>query len=146
MTGIERSRGPAAAKNRRSRQASERAVLSRFLLRLAPRERQVFEALDTPLAIQGFLDSIPYSSDPFYRSPARVLRDRRGHCFDGAVFAAAALRRIGHPPLLVDVYAERDDDHVLAVFREGRFWGALAQSNFVGLRYRDPVYRSLREL
>ncbi|MBI3271386.1 MAG: hypothetical protein HYZ53_20515 [Planctomycetes bacterium] len=96
--------------------------------------------------MQAFLDSVPYSADPVYRCPRSVLRDRVAHCFDGAVFAAAALRRLGHPPLLVDLRAVRDDDHILALFtRHGRF-GAIAKSNFVGLRFREPVFRTLREL
>jgi hypothetical protein len=65
---------------------------------------------------------------------------------EGALFAAAALEFHGHPPLLVDLEAVRDDDHVLAVFRSRGLWGALAKSNFSGLRYREPVYRTLREL
>jgi transglutaminase superfamily protein len=104
--------------------------------------------LDSPAAIQTFLDGIPYSTDPFYRSPKRVVRDRKAHCFDGAVFAAAALRRLGIPPRIVDMLPEegRDDDHLLAVFLVERRWGAIAKSNFVGLRFREPVYASLREL
>src|SRR5439155_793750 len=73
-------------------------------------------------------------------------RERVAHCYDGALFAAAALRRLGHPPLLVNMYAERDDEHLLAVFKQAGHWGAVAKSNFVGLRYRDPIYRTLREL
>jgi hypothetical protein len=65
---------------------------------------------------------------------------------DAALFAAAALRAQGHPPLIVDLEAVRDDDHVIAVYRRGGRWGALARSNFSGLRSREPVYRSLREL
>ena len=65
---------------------------------------------------------------------------------EGALFGAAALRMLGHPPLLLDLEAERDDDHVLALFRQGSHWGAIAKSNFAGLRYREPVYRTLREL
>ena len=103
-------------------------------------------SLDTPFRVQQFLDSIPYSDEKIYRCPARVLDDRKAHCFDGAVFAAAALRRLGHPPLLLDQRAVRDDDHVLAVFRRNDRWGAIAKSNFVGLRFREPVFRSLREL
>jgi hypothetical protein len=102
--------------------------------------------LDSPAAIQAFLDEIPYSADPFYRCPARVLRDGKAHCFDGAVFAAAALRRIGFPPQIVDMLAERDDDHVLAIFRIDGAWGAIAKSNFVGIRFREAIYASLREL
>ncbi len=109
-------------------------------------ERRTFARLTIPDRIQSFLDSIPYSSDPFYRCPRRVLRDRLAHCFDGAVFAAAALRRLGYRPLLVDLRAVRDDDHVIAVFRRHGRVGAVAKSNFVGLRYREPVFRDLREL
>ncbi|HXK58428.1 MAG TPA: transglutaminase domain-containing protein [Acidobacteriota bacterium] len=109
-------------------------------------ELKLLQELDTPAKIQRFLDSIPYSTDPIYRSPRSVLRDRRAHCFDGALFAAAALRFLGHPPRIVDLKAVRDDDHLLAIFkRKGRF-GAVAKSNFVGLRFREPIYRSLREL
>jgi len=113
---------------------------------LGKRQRKLWAALDSPPGIQAFLDSIPYSTDKFYRCPLRVLRERKGHCFDGALFAAAALRRIGHPPRIVDMHAERDDDHLLAVFQKGRLWGAVAKSNFVGLRFREPVYLTLREL
>lgn len=109
-------------------------------------ELAVLAPLDSPVKIQQFLDDIAYSTDPIYRSPRSVLRDHKAHCFDGALFAAAALRRIGFPPLIVDMQAVRDDDHILAVFRSGPCWGAVAKSNFVGLRFREPIYRDLREL
>jgi hypothetical protein len=109
-------------------------------------ERRALARLDSPAAIQAFLDSVPYSTDNRYRCPLSVLRDRRAHCYDGAVFAAAMLRRIGCPPRIVNLYAERDDEHLLAVFRVAGYWGAVAQSNFVGLRYREPIYRTEREL
>ena len=111
-----------------------------------PRELRVLGRLSDPVVIQAFLDRVPYSADPVYRSPRSVLRDRKAHCFDGAVFAAAALRRLGHVPLLVDMRAVRDDDHIIAVFRRDGHFGAVAKSNFVGLRFRDPVFRNLREL
>jgi hypothetical protein len=110
------------------------------------RELGALARLSDPARIQEFLDGIAYSADRFYRSPRRVLADRKAHCFDGALFAAAALRRLGHPPLLVDMRAVRDDDHIIAVFRRGRTLGAVAKSNFVGLRYREPIFRTLREL
>jgi hypothetical protein len=127
---------------------SEPDALGRFLAALDAAERQLFCGLDTPAAIQAFLDSIPYSADPFYRCPRRVLRDRRAHCFDGALFAAAALRRLGFAPLVVDLYAEpeRDDDHLLALWQRDGCWGAVAKSNYAGLRFREAVYQSLREL
>jgi Transglutaminase-like superfamily len=117
-----------------------------FEAALTTSERKVLARLDSPAAIQSFLETVPYSTDGRYRSPLSVLRDRRAHCYDGAVFAAALLRRIGHSPRIVNMFAERDDEHLLAVYQTDRFWGAVAKSNFVGLRYREPVYRTAREL
>ena len=113
---------------------------------LNTKEARALGRLESPALIQAFLDAIPYSTDPIYRCPRRVLRDRKAHCFDGAVFAAAALRRLGHPPLILDMLPENDDDHVLALYRQRGRWGAVAKSNFTGLRLREPVYRDLREL
>jgi len=114
------------------------------------RERRVFARLRTPAQIQHFLDNdLGYNKEPdgpTCRSPRRVLRDRIAHCIEGALFAAAALRAQGFPPLLVDLEAVRDDDHILAVYRQRGHWGAIAKSNYAGLRFREPVYRSLREL
>jgi len=113
-------------------------------------EWRTLRALKTPERIQRFLDiDIGYNKEPdgdTIRSPRRVLRDRVAHCLEGALFAAAALRAQGFPPLLMDLEAVRDDDHVLAVFRQHDRWGAIAKSNYSGLRFREPVYRSLREL
>jgi len=109
-------------------------------------ETEIFRSLQSPFAIQAFLDTVPYSADPIYRCPGRVIRDRKAHCFDGALFAAAALRRIGYRPLILDMLAERDDDHLLALYKVDGRWGSVAKSNFVGLRFRDPVYKTLREL
>lgn len=115
-----------------------------------PRERSIFRRLHTPWKIQQFLDrEVAYNKEPegpTCRSPRRVMRDLTGHCMEGALFAAAALRMNGHPPLLLDLEAVRDDDHVLAIFRAHGHWGAVAKSNYSGLRYREPVYRTLREL
>jgi hypothetical protein len=108
--------------------------------------------LRAPDAIQHFLDDLLYNKEEdgeTARSPRLVLETREAHCFEGALLAAAALRRLGHPPLVVQLRAVRDDDHVLAVFRErpgAGCWGAVAKSNYSGLRFRSPVYRSLREL
>jgi hypothetical protein len=110
------------------------------------RERALLRRLQSPPKVQAFLDSIDYSSDPLYRCPRRVIADRKAHCVDGALFAAAAMRVHGHDPVIVWINAENDDGHLLAVFRRARLWGAVAKSNFVGLRYREAVYRSLREL
>jgi hypothetical protein len=75
-----------------------------------------------------------------------VLREGTAHCLEGAIFAAAALRIQGFAPLLLDLEAVQDTDHVIAVFRVRGHWGAIAKSNFSGLRFREPVYRSVREL
>ncbi len=113
-------------------------------------ETAALRRLNTPERIQDFLDSeVAYNKElkgETIRSPRRVLRDRTGHCFEGALLAAAAFRVNGHPPLILDLEAVRDDDHVLAVFRRHNCWGAIAKSNYTGLRFREPVYRTLREL
>jgi hypothetical protein len=111
-----------------------------------PAERECYAGLSSPHAIQQFLDRLTYSADSFYRCPRRVLAERQAHCFDGALFAAAALRRLGFPPLIIDLQAWRDDDHLLALYKVNGYWGAIAKSNFVGLRFREPIHRSLREL
>lgn len=111
------------------------------------REAAFLRGLTPPGRIQRFLDDLDYDvAGAGCRSPRRVLRERTVQCLDGALFAAAALRLQGHPPLLLDLEAEQDDDHVLAVYRHNGAWGALARSNYSGLRFRDPVYRTIREL
>ena len=103
--------------------------------------------LKTPAGIQLFLDNMAYASETIYRSPLRVLHERTCQCFDGAVFAAAMLKRLGHPALILNLLPnKRDDDHVLALYQQEGHWGAVAKSNFSGLRFREPVYRDLREL
>ena len=105
--------------------------------------------LDRPDKVQSYLDGLTYNIETdgdTVRSPRRVMRDRTAHCAEGAFLAAAAFRVQGRPPLLVDLEAVRDDDHVLAVYRDGGLWGAVATSKFAGLRYRAPVYRTVREL
>src|SRR3984893_12617210 len=95
------------------------------------------------------LDGIAYNLEidgETFRSPRRVLRDRTANCIEGAVFAAAALRVQGDPPLIMDLTAVRDEEHVIAVFRRRGLWGAIGTSKFTGLGSREPVYRTLREL
>ena len=115
---------------------------------LSPELRQVLDSLDTPLKIQIYLDSIVYDGADIDRSSVQVMEQGRSHCLDGGLFAAAALRRLGYPPMIIDLVPapNTDDDHVLALFRRNNHWGAVAKSNFVGLRYREPVYKSVREL
>jgi hypothetical protein len=99
-----------------------------------------------PTRIQDYLDALPYNCTDRTLSPHAVERERMAHCMDGAVFGATALGALGHRPLLVDLRAIGDDDHVIAVFQEQGLWGAVAKSNTTSLRYRDPVFRSIREL
>src|ERR1019366_3001681 len=97
-------------------------------------------ALTTPAKIQRFLDEeLGYNLEPdgdTCYSPRTVLKKRVAHCMEGAMLATAALRRLGHPPLLVDLEAVRDTDHVLAVYRDNGHWGAVAKSDYSGLRSR----------
>lgn len=111
-----------------------------------PRELRTLRAWRTPAGIQRALDRMPYHLAGTAWSPRRVLRESTAHCLEGAVFAAAALRVLGFPPLVLDLEAVQDTDHVLAVYRIRGRWGAIAKSNFSGLGYREPVYRTIREL
>lgn len=109
-------------------------------------ERALLRKMTSPDKIQAFLDSIDYNPDYECRSPRWVINRKKAHCFEGAIFAAAALRSLGHRPLLIDMKAFNDDDHVIAIYKVDNHWGALAKSNFTTLRSREPVYRSVREL
>jgi hypothetical protein len=111
-----------------------------------PAELRKLRSLKTPHGIQRFLDDMPYHLADSAWSPRRVLRENTSHCFEGATFAAAALLANGYPPLVIDLEAEQDTDHVVAVYRIKGHWGAVAKSNYTGCRYREPVYRTLREL
>ncbi len=113
-----------------------------------PKERRLLERLDTPRKIQDYLDSIDYDHEEGFRSPRYVMAKRKAQCFGGAALAAAAMEYHGRPPVVVYMINEEDDgdDHLIAVFKNDGGWGAVSKSNFTGLRYRDPVYRSLREL
>ena len=115
-------------------------------LGFTPKELRKLRSLKTPYGIQRFLDDMPYHLEDTSWSPRVVLRENASHCFEGAIFAAAALRANGFPPLIVDFEAEHDTDHVVAVYRVDGHWGVVAKSNYTGCRYREPVYRSLREL
>ena len=123
---------------------------ARIIRLLTPSECSVFKKLSSPQKIQDFLDSLPINfemSGETYMSPRRVLAARTAHCFEGAVFAAAALAFNGQRPLLMDIQTSRtDDDHVVALFKESGYWGAISKTNHAILRYRDPIYRTVREL
>jgi hypothetical protein len=113
---------------------------------LLPAELRTLRSLNSPVKIQKFIDGLAYQYADTAGSPRRVLRERRGHCLEGALLAAAALRVNGRPPLVMDLESVRDDDHVVALYRERGLWGGIAKSNYAGLRFRAPVYRTLREM
>jgi hypothetical protein len=113
---------------------------------LSAEDLRLLRSLKRPAQIQKFVDALPYQYANTALSPQRALRERKGHCLEGAMLAAAALRVNGRPPLLMDLESVRDDDHVVAVYRENGLWGSIAKSNFAGIRFRAPVYRTVREL
>jgi hypothetical protein len=118
-------------------------------LGLTRAEFALLRRLDSPRKIQAFLYDLKQNFEPdgdTCRSVREVLRTRRAHCIEGAMLAAAALWVHGERPLLLDLRAVRDYDHVVALFRRHGRWGALSKTNGIGLRGRDPVYRTLREL
>jgi hypothetical protein len=118
-------------------------------LGLTPAEFALLRRLDTPRKIQAYLHDLRQNFEPdgdTCRSVREVLRTGRAHCIEGAMLAAAALWVHGEPPLLLDMRAEQDFDHVVTLFRRNGRWGAISKTNGIGLRWRDPVYRSLREL
>ncbi len=113
---------------------------------LHDREWRLLRRLKTPAGIQRLLNTLSYHDADTAWSPRRVLREGTAHCAEGGILAAAALRLQGFPPLIIDLEGEQDDDHVIAVYRVGGHWGAVAKSHFNGLRDRPPIFRTLREL
>ncbi len=121
------------------------------MFNLTSSELKLFKSLNTPSKIQDFINKIPINfeedgKDTCY-SPRTVLKKNKCHCIEGAVLAALILRVNGFPPLLVDLTASsKDFDHVIAVFQKDEKWGAITKTNHYSLRYREPVYNSIREL
>lgn len=117
---------------------------------LSPSERRLFQKLSTPDKIQDYLDGLPINFEQHgetYFSPRRTIREGAAHCFEGALVAAAALAWHGQRPLLLDLQTTAaDTDHVVALFKRGQYWGAISKTNHPVLRWRDPVYASVREL
>ena len=116
---------------------------------LTKQELKIFKKLNTPIKIQDFLDKIPMNWEKkgeTYFSPRRALEARKMHCLEGAIFAATALWLQGEKPLLLDLKAKGDDDHVVALYRRNGYWGAISKTNHAALRFRDPVYKTIREL
>ncbi|MFZ2187206.1 MAG: hypothetical protein WAV46_01075 [Candidatus Moraniibacteriota bacterium] len=117
---------------------------------LSTKESAVLRKLSTPEKIQDFLDALPINHEKqgdTCRSPRQVLREQKAHCIEGAMLAAAALWLHGEEPLLLDLTTLRyDDDHVVALYKRGGYWGAISKTNHAVLRFRDPIYRTIREL
>ena len=113
-------------------------------------EIKIFKKLNTPSKIQDYLNSLKINFEEggnSFMSPRMVLKTGKAHCIEGALLAAAALRFHGNEPLIVDMEAnDKDDDHVIAVFKKNGFWGAVGKTNHAVLRYREPVYKDIREL
>jgi hypothetical protein len=117
---------------------------------LSAEEFKIFADIDSPAKVQDLLNRIPQNFDAGHRtckSPLAVLRRNKSHCMEGAMLAAAIFWRHGGKPLVLDLRTtEKDDDHVVALFRQNGCWGAVSKTNHAVLRYRDPIYKNIREL
>jgi hypothetical protein len=117
---------------------------------LSREEHAVFNKLRTPRAVQDFLDALPINQEKqgeTYYSPRLVIREKKAHCMEGALFAATALWLSGREPLLMDFRtAPIDEDHVVALYQDNGYWGAISKTNHAILRFRDPIYKTPREL
>jgi hypothetical protein len=111
-----------------------------------PSEKKLLKALNTPEKIQKYLDQLVYNPDNSAVSPRYVMLTNEGHCFEGCLMAAAALEFHGHKPLMVDLRAHKDDDHVICVYKTKTGWGSISKSNTTLLAGREPYFRTIREL
>ena len=127
-----------------------RGYTARLKAILSPKETRLFERLNSPQKIQNYLDTLPINFErkgETYRSPRQMLGAKEAHCFEGALFAAAALAYHGERPLILDFQTIPEDiEHVVTPFQQNGFWGAISKTNHAILRYRDPVYKTPREL
>lgn len=126
------------------------AAMAAMANRFSDGEARIIRRLTTPRKIQDFINGLEMNFDydeDTCQSPRQVLKSGMAHCVEGAILAAAILRHHGHRPLLLDLEAtDRDYDHVVALFRQHGCWGAISKTNHAVLRYREPIYRTLREL
>lgn len=117
---------------------------------LTPSELSTLHELSTPEKIQDYLDALPINYEKkgeTCMSPRRVLKEQKAHCMEGALLAALALHLQEERPLLLDLKTMKgDDDHVVALYKRNGYWGAISKTNHATLRFRDPVYKSVREL
>ncbi len=120
------------------------------MFNLTEEEEKVFKGFTSPAEIQDYVNALKVNFDfdkDTCMSPRMVLKTGKAHCIEGAIFAALALRYLGFKPLLVDIRGTKDDcDHVVAVFKKNGKWGAISKTNHAVLRYREPIYRDIREL
>lgn len=120
------------------------------MFNLSTQEFKLFRSLNTPQKVQGFLDQVPINQEEngdTCMSPRRVLQENKAQCMEGAMLAAAILRVNKHPPLVLSMESTKDDfDHVVAIFKQHSHWGAISKTNHAVLRYREPIYKSIREL
>ncbi len=119
------------------------------MLGLSIEEQAVLKKLTTPAKIQDFLDTFPINWEKdgeTYWSPRKVLREQKMHCFEGALVAATALWLSDKPPLILDLKAPSDIDHVVTLYKINGYWGAISKTNHAVLRFRDPIYKTTREL
>ncbi len=121
-----------------------------MLSKIPEKELKILKKLNTPVKIQDFLDEMKINFEPNGDTclpPLMVLKQKTCHCIEAAILAGLALRLAGRPPLLVDLLANKNDfDHVVAVFQQNGKWGAISKTNHAALRYREPIYKSIREL
>ncbi len=122
---------------------------------LSKSELEVFRKLNSPIKIQDYIDKFPVNYEKHgetYMSPRRALKAKKMHCMEGAVFAAAALWLNNEEPLLMDLKIKAGgrghlaEDHVVALYKRNGYWGAISKTNHATLRFRDPIYKNLREL
>src|SRR5581483_11256016 len=116
---------------------------------LSPKEIQVLRKLNTPIKIQDFLDTLAINwekNGDTQMSPRRVLREKKAHCLEGAVLAALTLWLHGQEAFILDLKAKGDDSHVVALYQQNGYWGAISKSNHATSRFRDPIFQNLREL
>ena len=122
-------------------------MVAKIFSELNSQELSVFKKLNTPQKIQDYLDTLPINFSETSFSPRLVLRHKKAHCLEGAIFAAAVLYYYQEEPLLMDLKTNGDDDdHVVTLFRRDGLWGAISKTNHATLRYREPIYKTTREL
>lgn len=117
------------------------------MVEYSSQEIKLFKKLNSPAKIQDYLNTLKHNKKDTWRSPRNVIKHKEAYCIEGAVLAAAILEFHGHKPLIMDIRGvDPDVDHVIAPFKLNGYWGAISKTNYAVLRYREPVYKTLREL